>query len=280
MALNNYSFQFGSLVIGNGTPFVINSVDGLESLPEIRTQDDVRGFADGMYTGRDFLGGRTITMEMLTLAGNGNSAFTNFNILQAAMNVQSAGTTTMQFTLSPYDIQQQIGVRVRARKTLVDPEYTFGYIKSVYQLFAPDPRYYDATSTTVSLLPNTSLGRTYNRVYNMLYGGGVSGATITNSGNTTTSPIITINDPMTNPTIGNNSTGQFITVNVTLGASDVLVIDLYEKTITLNGSPARNLLAGNSQWFGADPGVTNFQFTGTGYSGTTAATVTYRSAWV
>jgi Phage tail protein len=280
MALNNYSFQFGSFVIGNGTPFVIESVDGLEALPEVRTQDDNRGFADGMYTGRDFFGGRTITMDILTIAGNGNSAFTNFNLLQAAMNVQSSGTTTMQFTLSPYDNQQQIGARVRARKTTVNPEYTFGYIKSSYQLFCPDPRYYDATATTVSLLPNTSLGRTYNKTYNVTYGGGVAGATITNNGNVTTYPVITINGPMTNPTIGNNTTGQFITVNYTLGASDVLVIDLYEKTITLNGSPARNLLAGNSQWFGADPGVTNFQFTGTGYSGSTAASVTYRSAWI
>lgn len=281
MTLNNYQFQFGSFEFGGTTsPYQIQYIDGLESLPELRTQDDNRGYNDGMFTGRDFLSGRNLTMEIFTFAGNGNSAFQNFQLLQNALIPQTNGTTALQFLLSQYDNEMLTYARVRSRRATVDKEYTFGYIRSQYMFFCPDPRYYSNTAVTASLLPNATLGRTYDRTYNITYGGGVAGATITNSGNTTTYPLITINGPMTNPTISNNSTGQYITVNTTLQASDVLVIDLYDKTITLNNSTARNLLAGNSQWFGADPGVTNFQFTGTGYSDSTAATVTYRSAFI
>jgi hypothetical protein len=51
-----YQFSFNSQAFGGaGSPYQIQSVDGLESLPTIRNQDDNRGYNDGMFTGRDFL---------------------------------------------------------------------------------------------------------------------------------------------------------------------------------------------------------------------------------
>ena len=284
MALNYYSFQFGSFVFGGaGSVYQVTEVDGLESLPEIRNQDDNRGYNDGMFTGRDFLGGRNLTFEILTFAGNGNSAQTNFNLLQAALIPQTSGTTTLSFQLSPSDVTYQFSARVRGRQTKIDPDYTYGFIRSQVTFFCPDPRYYSDTATTASMSPSPPLGRTYNRTYNLTYGGGsISTSTaITNSGNWTTYPTITITGPVTNPTIGNITTGQYMTVNYNLTNTDTLVIDLNQKLVTLNGTSARNLVAGNSQWFGAPPGVSNFMFTGTNYTvGLTSCVVSYRSAWV
>jgi hypothetical protein len=66
-----------------------------------------------------------------------------------------------------------------------------------------------------------------------------------------------------------------------MGAADVLVVDLYARTITLNGNPARNLLKGGSTWFEAEPGLNSFYFTGQAVvSGTTMATVTWRNAYI
>ena len=285
MALNTYQFQFGSFQFGGtNSPYQIQSIDGLEALPDLRTQDDNRGYNDGMFSGRDFLSGRTITMEIFTFAGNGNSAMVNFDLLQQALIPQTNGTTTLQFLLSQYDTEKQINTRVRGRRTTVDKEYTFGYIRSQYTFFCPDPRYYSNTATTVVMAANVaSLGRTYNRTYNMTYGGGslVNSATINNVGWVTTYPTITVNGPVTSPTVGNLTTGQYITVNTSLTNTDSLVIDLDQKLVTLNGSPVRNLVAGNSQWFGAAPGTSNFYFTGGSLvGGVTAASVTYRSAYI
>lgn len=282
MTLANYQFQFGSYIFGGANSVTqIDEVDGLESLPEVRNQDDNRGYNDGMFTGRDFLGGRQIIITMKTFAGNGNNAQQNFRLLQDAMLPQQQGTTPLYFQLATTDGQKVLNARVRARQTLIDPDYTYGYIRSQYTLFAPDPRYYSDPSVTTSLLPAVALGRTYDRTYDLEYGGGSAGATIVNTGTVTTYPVITISGPITDPTIANQSTGQYITVNTTLSVSDVLIIDLYEKTITLNGSAARNLLAGNSQWFGCDPGNTVISFTGSGtVIGTTVASITYRSAFV
>jgi hypothetical protein len=284
MPLANYSFQFGSFVFGGaGSVYQVTEVDGLESLPEIRNQDDNRGYNDGMFTGRDFLGGRNLTFEILTFAGGGNSAQTNFNLLQAGLAPQTSGTQTLSFQLSPSDSPYQLSARVRGRQTKVDPDYTYGFIRSQVTMFCPDPRYYSDTATNAAMVPVAALGRTYDRVYNLIYGGGsLNNATaIVNIGNWTTYPVITMSGPVINPTVGNITTNQYMTINVSLANTDVLIIDLNQKLITLNGVSARNLVAGNSQWFGAPPGTTYFSFTGTGtVLGTTSAVVTYRSAWV
>lgn len=284
MALNNYQFQFGSFLFGGaGSPYQIIDIDGLESLPELRVQDDNQGYNDGMFSGRDFLSGRTITFTINTFAGNGNSAHQNFNLLQAALLPQQSGTTALNFLLSQTDSQMVINARVRSRKTIVDPEYTFGFIRSQITMFCPDPRYYSTPSITASMSPSPALGRTYNRTYNLTYGGGSlnNAATITNNGSVTTYPVISISGPVTNPTIGNVTTNQYMTINTSLTNTDTLVIDLAQRLITLNGVSARNLVAGNSTWFGAAPGVSSFMFTGTNTSiGITSALVTYSSAYI
>lgn len=283
MALNNYQFQFGTFQFGAGTYYQVLNVDGLEGLPDVSTQDSDRGYNDGMFSGRDFIRGRTLIFQILTLAGGGNSAQANYNTLQANLIIQQQGTTQLNFKLSPTDNEYILNGRVRGVKTMVDPEYTYGFIRSQVTIFCPDPRYYSATATNASLSPAPALGRTYNRTYNVTYGGGSIGTStaITNTGDWTTYPTITITGPVTNPTIGNITTNQYITVNYNLANTDTLVVDLDQKTVTLNGNYARNLIAGNSQWFGAPPGTSNYYFTGTNtLVGTTTATVTYRSAWI
>ena len=284
-SLNYYSFAFNGFVFGgSNSPYQILAVDGLEGLPAIRNQDDNRGYTDGMFTGNDFLSGRTITITMLTLGGNGNSAQKNFDLLQRAILPQRSGTTVLQFQLSSSGGLQRINSRVRTNKTIVDPDYTYGMIKSQYTFFCADPRYYDDTQqvTTMSFNAGT-LGRIYNRTYNLTYGGGIASnyAIITNNGWTATYPTIAIQGPIRNPIVGNFTSGQFIALSGTYASTDVINIDLDQKLITLNGASARNLLTGNSQWFAADPGVSEFYLSGTNtVSGQTAATVSYRSAYI
>ena len=284
-SLNYYSFAFNGFVFGgSNSPYQILAVDGLEGLPNIRNQDDNRGYADGMFTGNDFLSGRTITITMLTLGGNGNSAQKNFDILQRALLPQRSGTTVLQFQLSSAAGLQRINSRVRANKTIVDPDYTYGFIKSQFTFFCADPRYYDDAAQVATMSFNAgTLGRTYNRTYPLSYGGGIASnyTSIVNNGWATTYPTITIQGPIKNPIVGNFTTGQSIGLSGTYSATDVIYIDLDQKLITLNGVSARNLLLGGSQWFAAPPGTSQFFLSGTNtISGQTVATVSYRSAYI
>lgn len=283
-SLNIYSFAFNGYVFGGaGSVHQIESVEGLEALPGIRNQDDNRGYSDGMYSGNDFLAGRTITMTILTLSGNGKSAQYNYNSLQAALLPQTSGTTPLQFQVDNTHPLQRVNARVRVNATTLDPNYTYGYIRSQYSFFCPDPRYYDDALQTGALTVTNSLGRTYNRVYPLTYGGGSSAITTTvnNAGWATTYPTITVNGPINNPTLGNLTQGTYITINGAYSNTDVIAVDLDNKVVTVNGVSARNLLAGGSNWFSAQPGNNLFYLTGTGtLAGTTAGSVSWRNAYI
>ena len=279
-----YSFSFNNQVFGGaGSPYQILSVDGLEALPGIRNQDDNRGYNDGMFTGRDFLNNRTISIIFNTFGDSNGSAQTNYNTIQRTLLPQTQGTTPLFFKMPNIPSSEQfIQARVRALRTTIDPNYTYGYITSQVDFFCPDPNYYDSNFQTVNMLISAALGRTYNREFNYTYGGGSSSVTTTinNIGWATTYPTITIQGPITNPIIGNTTTGNTLNFTGTYTALDTLEIDLYNQLITLNGAPARNLLISGT-WFAAPPGNSNFFFTGSStLAGTTQATVSWYSAYI
>ena len=279
-----YSFAFNNQVFGGaGSPYQILSVDGLESLPSIRNQDDNRGYHDGMFTGRDFLSGRSISIIFNTFGDSNGSAQTNYNTIQRTLLPQTSGTTPLFFKFPNIPGSEQfVDARVRSLRTSVDPNYTYGYITSQVEFFCPDPNYYDSNLQTANMLISAALGRTYNKTFNYTYGGGSSSVTttISNIGWATTYPTIVINGPITNPVIGNTTSGNTLNFTGTYSALDVLEIDLYNQLITLNGNPARNLLISGT-WFDAPPGNSNFFFTGTGtLAGTTQATVSWYSAYI
>jgi phage-related protein len=279
----NYSFSFNGQVFGGaGSPYQIQSVDGLESLPAIRNQDDNRGYADGMFSGRDFYGGRTISIIFLTLASPGASAQANYNTIQKVLQAQQSGTTPLYFILSNDNGEQVIYARVRGLRTTVDPNYTYGYIVSQVEFFCPDPLYYNSNIQTATLAYTPPTGRVYNRTYNVTYGGGsvIISTTISNIGWATTYPTIAISGPITNPVIGNTTENKSLSFLGTYSSSDILLVDLYNKVITLNGNPARNTLI-SGEWFSALPGNNEFYLTGIGtLAGTTQAVVTWQSAFV
>jgi hypothetical protein len=281
----NYSFSFNNLVFGGaGSPYQILSVEGLEGLPGIRNQDDNRGYADGMFSGRDFYSGRPISMVIQTTGNATGSAQANLNTLQQALIAQQSGTTPLYFLLSNAAGEQVINARVRGFMTTVDPNYTYGYILSQVTFFCPDPAYYDSNTQTATLAFSPPTGRIYNRIYNLIYGGGSATitTTISNNGWYYAFPLINIYGPIDNPVIGNTTQNASLSFNASLSDADVLTVDLYNKLITLNGSPARNLLLSGT-WFSASPGNNSFYLTGDAGStlvDVTEAVVTWQSAYI
>ena len=369
-SLNYYGFAWNGFAFGGAnSPHQITSADGIEGLPVIRNQDDTQGFNDGMFSGRDFLSGRTITLTILTLSNNttatitaatagataityttsayhgfntgqtvtvtgilstgnptgtagagfnrnaqtltvlNNTQFTipvaitdtytsggsangtmsaqaNYNLLKQNL-LPTQGYTTfsntnpLQFQLSAASGLQFFNARVRDSKTVITPDFTYGYITSQWTFYCPDPRFYDNTQQSASLIGTNYLGRLYNRIYPLTYGGGAAGTTITNTGWANTYPIITITGPITNAIVGNSTQGNYITIQGAYANTDTIIVDLGQRLVTLNGASARNLVAGGSNWFYAQPGANQFYLAGTGtLAGTTSATITWYNSYI
>ena len=293
--LNSYSFAFNGFVFGGAdSPYQITSVDGIEDLPTLRVQDDNRGYQDGMFTGRDFLSGRSILMTLQVFGTSNANMNQNLNLLQSALIPQSSGVGLLQFQI-PYNNLQRVYARVRRRAVRIDPDFTYGRAIVTYEFFAPDPRRYDDTLQNTDLIGGAATtGRTYNRVYTttaspgsypntagMSFGGGSSANNlIANNGNTTTYPSITITGPATNPIVTNTTAGAFLQINYTMATTDQLVINTDLRTLTLNGVSRRSILANNSTWFGAQPGNSLYTFNAGSTGGTTTCLVSWRSAYI
>lgn len=294
-SLLNYRFAFNDFEFGGGNSvYQILTLDGLEDLPVIRNQDDNRGYQDGMWTGRDFLSGRTLVFTM-TIRGDSNYSMNYYlDQLQANLVPQQQGTGLLQFQMPGSDLQR-IDARVRRRSIQVNPDYSSGLATATYEFFCPDPRYYDDQLKTTDLTDSTAIaGRTYNRVYTatatnpsnpnetgMSYGGGAGAPNlITNDGWTTTYPVITIQGPAINPKITNVTAGAFLLIDATLGTNDELILNTDYRTVTLNGINRRALLNNSSTWFAAPPGTSYYTFTATGTDGNTACVVTWRNAYI
>ena len=241
MTLSTYQFQFRGTVFGAGTPYIVESVDGLGT-PALRVQDDNRGYIDGAYSGRDFYEGRTVTFQILIIGDSTQSAQSYYRDFRYAITPQVQGLypdpyqtsqpsdTTLnlfQFQLNSesYTDTTITGIkrmwgRVRSVTHTVDPDYTYGYISVHLELYFPDPRYYDDAYKSASGTTNVALA---------------------NNGWAYTCPAVTITSPNASGSIWDQITGyrmNFSNVNT----SYPLVIDLLQRTITQNGNPARNTL--------------------------------------
>ena len=294
-SLLDYRFAFNDFEFGGGNSvYQLLTIDGLEDLPVIRNQDDNRGYQDGMWTGRDFLSGRTITMTM-TIRGDSNFSMSHYlNLLQTNLVPQQQGTGLLQFQL-PGNTLQRINARVRRRAVTINTDYSSGLATATYEFFCPDPRYYDDALRSTDLINATAFaGRTYNRVYTtppapvdnpfedgMSFGGGAAAPNlITNSGWTTTYPIITIEGPCINPRVTNVTAGAFLQIDATIGTGDELILNTDLRTVTLNGVARRALLNNSSTWFAANPGTSFYTFTATGTDANTACVVQWRNAYI
>lgn len=151
-------------------------------------------------------------------------------------------------------------------------------------LFAPDPRVYSAALKSASYDPTAALT-----------GGGVSMPLsfplvfststvtllhVTNAGRHATPPIFTVRGPGIDPIVDLLETGESVTFKANLGASDVVVVDVAARTVTLNGALRRDLVvARQSRWFELVKGTNRLRLRGTGMvANQTSLQVSYRDA--
>lgn len=256
MSLSNWQFAFNSYTVGAGTAHSVQAVDGLESLPSLRTADSSRGYIDGDLSGKDFYAGRTITIDIVTKGDGSHSALYYYKLLQAAWAPQlmgdAASLTLFQFRLGDANTYRAYG-RVRGNETALDMAFGAGApIRSRFTLYFPDPRYYGDTLQSAG--PANSL-------------------TIVNNGWANTCPVVTISSPPSSFSLSS----LYGTMNFGNVPAHDVVVDLQNRTILCNLSPARNILLGSSQWIYFPGGTATLVYTGTGSNKISA---TWRDAYL
>lgn len=253
--------------------FLNTQLDGLD-LPSIRTSSGNYAGRAGGYVGGQFYGMRSIGIQGKVFGSSVAGLAATRKALQTALDAQSV---TMQLITN--DGASYI---LYAYLTDFEMPITQALFSAPYQieLLAPDPIIYDnatGTALTTSISRITSGGYTYPVVYPVIYAAASAPTTVTNSGTTGVYPIIMLTGSATNPVITNRTTNMLMSLNLTTGSSDVIVIDMRQRTITLNGGSIFGLQGAGSSFWSLPVGPNSIALTTSGGSDTVTGAVSWRS---
>lgn len=150
------------------------------------------------------------------------------------------------------------------------------------ELYASDPLYYDYADGELMTIVRKIREGGFDIPFNIPFDIGASTlpTVITNTGTEVMKPVIKIKTPATNPTIINKTTGGIMKINVSVGATDELVIDMKQNKITLNGENIYYLKADFATFWGLQVGDNEIELITELGSEPTEAEVYYSSAFV
>lgn len=263
----DWQIEYNGLVLGGDTtPYPLISVDGLLDLPDMSSRDLQRLQRHGVLPGDDFADGRTITI-VVEIATETSQAFqTALADLRTALVAGVSPELPLVFRLPPVNEGQPVRVwaRPRRRKLSVDLELLYELPTVTLQFQATDPRVYDNTSRFASTpLKTAAGGMTFDATFDLTFGAVPEGGFMVaeNVGGFPTPVTLRVDGPAVNPRIRHTDFDRRLRTNITLDASQWLILDSASETVLLNGEHDRtSLLSTDSVFFDLQPGVNRIEF--------------------
>lgn len=261
------------ITLGSNTYKLGQPVEGLE-IPPIRTSQDNYSGRDGGRVNGQFYSPRLITlsgfMNLTTCALHEDAR----QDLEAALPIrQDLAVTVTNFSGTSYTITVRL---VDFKMPITSPRASLFKI----DLVASDPYFYSSSILSATIPLAVGGGFVLPAILPVTFGAGTSPTTITNNGTVVTYPTITIVGSATNPSITNTVTGEKVELSLTMSGGDTLVINMKDRTITLNGGSVLSLRTADSDWFGLAVGVNKFIYETTNAADTGVTAMTWRTGVV
>lgn len=284
--VNPLSFQLGDAgvilnddIVGFGHPFVdITKVGGFDSAPYRETKRDHEG-QDGGFLDAEFETGRDVTLGG-TVYGNGSILESYLDSLKA--NFAPSTSPIPLYFLTETGLARVIFVKPRGCRYDWDSARRIGMTDIQFLMYAEDPRIYDQSVTQVQIPfgSSTGIGFAFSFGFSLNFGitsTNPTGGYIINAGNRPTPGTLAIQGPISTPIVINDTTGDQLQFNISLGSTDTLTVDLQYRTVRLNGTTNMRSTLVAPNWFTFPSGATFLRLSG--LSGTGTLTVTFRNAW-
>lgn len=275
-------FRLNGLELGQGTDYHIEApVSGFDK-PSIRMGDGNWSGRDGGYVSSQFFAKRVIVLNGFYKADTCEEA--------DALRATLIDSTPIRQSL-PLFVTTFSGLNYFTQTYLQDFKMDIVHDKfGKYQitLVAPDPLLYDAGD---GLDPDS--GYQNLNVYKLIGGGyiteygmpvtwtpGTTPTVATNDGDIIIYPQFKITGAVQNPRITNHTNNKFVQVNITTtNPTDELIIDMNQRTITLNGGSVLSYRTSDSIWWGLEIGNNIIEFTSDGPSDVDHGTLRWRAAY-
>lgn len=180
---------------------------------------------------------------------------------------------------------EQLAVRVASSVDIGMQSGAVQAIKWSMDLLAPDPRLYTSTERSGSYDPTAGAagsGFSFPLVFPLVFAGdALTHLELTNQGNFPTPGVFTIEGPVTNPALDNDTTDQtFSTKGLILASGESAIIDMSRKSFSVQGVNRMDFVdSADTVWFDLIPGVNEMRLRGSGMSGgVTTLSATFHDA--
>lgn len=259
-----------------GGNFIIMGVTGLGSA-DIRTSSFLFSGRDGGMVTDQLYGFRTIS---ITGKIGGVDATRDQHKLDrvALQNAMPIGATF------PIVITLFNGEQYTIDVSLTDLKLEYsrrGYTSDfLIQLTAGDPYFYrtdggDEHSALISRVTQGGYVTPYDLPVNWASGSGATA--VVNAGETIYYPRIELHDQADNPVITNVTTGERFELDINLVPGDEVIIDMFKRTVKLNGANIIGNKTDDSIWWGLQPGSNSILLDSASGSDTVTAEIFWRN---
>lgn len=253
------------LTLTNGTKTIsLNSdgiylqpeLEGLTGLPNIRSTSGVNAGSDGGWTSAQFFDARLISIKCVIADQSPATVEQKRRELMSLLALGKANPLEIRFTTesgNAYTINARVtGVTAPLGQILKKQDV-------LIQLRADDPLIYayneEGGTVATLLVQQPSGGFEIPFTIPLTINGGEGYTSVVNSGTEAVYPVIELTGPLHNPSVVNQTGNQIIELdNLTMSASDKVVIDTQTRTVTLNGADVYDLLSEDSSFMTILPG--------------------------
>lgn len=263
--LDDWTCEYRGLLMGApDSPVSIVAVDGLLSLPEVRTSDLTLVQRHGLFPGDDYMNGRAVTLT-LEVYGSTREEFSQaLNAISAAF-VPGAAESALRFRFPGVASDQTalVMVRPRRRSAPLDLNFAMGVCNVVVELYATSPYILadEARRVTVSFSNHT----------------GPELARFRTFGGLPTRPKVWLVSDGVNPRLSNEVTGEFFALNRT----GSFRADFERQTVTDDvGQSIAGAIVPGSKWLEFPAGDQRLKLTQENTTNYNFAYVDFREAWV
>lgn len=251
-------------------------IEGVSGLPNIRSATGVNQGRDGSWVSRQLYEGRYISFQGRIFGGEPIDVENKRRELVSVLQRKKLKLRIITYAGMEFITE----VFVMANQMPINRELNI--VKWKIDLLSEDPLFYDNSAgellATVGKVMDGGFDIPFDIPFDISAGGEPS--VVTNSGNETVYPIITISTSATNPKLINRATNEFMQVMTTVLEGDKLIIDMRNKTITHNGLNIYSLQRDGSTFFGLVPGVNVMEIQTDVASENSKAEVRYQSGFL
>lgn len=261
--------------INDGTSgfYLDEEISGLE-LPEKRISSANYSGRNGGYIGAQFFGMRELSLTGRTFSTDVTTTYALRRQLQALLAEEN-----LIVRIVTADGYAYIADCTMTRMTMpIRGDTNWAYFK--IDLLCPDSVLYDDTAgglLEATVNRTVQAGFTWPITWPIDWGTNSGPTTVTNTGTTTVFPLITLTGVGSDPVLTNTTTSQVWEIDaLTTVSGDVVVIDMKDRTVTINGGNIFYKVPTTAQWWGLIPGANSISLDTSGGSDTMTASISWR----